>query len=120
MQVCSLPPAWGYEHQGLERFILSFPAGPGRHGSGPRFGSRLIRQEADKALWRRARRRGGPLGLLVWPHQARKSRPGAAALPQLACKHLARCSPCCCAQRDTAPVHTNVGLHQVCMQWTQM
>ena len=57
MQVCSLPPAWGYEHQGLERFILSFPAEPGRHGSSLRSGSRLVRQEADEALWRRARRR---------------------------------------------------------------
>ena len=56
MQVCSLPPAWGYEHQGLERFILSFPARPGQQGSGLRCGSRLVRQEADEALWRRARR----------------------------------------------------------------
>ncbi|CAK0782345.1 hypothetical protein CVIRNUC_005640 [Coccomyxa viridis] len=55
--VCSLPPAWGYEHQGLERFILSFPARPGQQGSGLRCGSRLVRQEADEALWRRARRR---------------------------------------------------------------
>ena len=55
MQVCSLPPAWGYEHQGLERFILSFPAEPGRHSSGLRLGSRLIRQEADESLWRQAR-----------------------------------------------------------------
>ena len=57
MQVCSLPPAWGYQHQGLERFILSFPAMPGRHGSGLRCASRLVRQEADGALWRQARRR---------------------------------------------------------------
>ncbi len=25
MQVCLLPPAWGYQHHGLERYITSFP-----------------------------------------------------------------------------------------------
>ena len=57
LQVCSLPPAWGYEHHGLERFILSFPAKPGRQSSSPRFRSRLIKQEADEAQWRQAKRR---------------------------------------------------------------
>ena len=25
MQVCMLPPAWGFQHHGLERYITSFP-----------------------------------------------------------------------------------------------
>ena len=54
MQVCSLPPAWGYEHQGLERFILTFPARP-KDGSGP--GSRLIKHEIVGPRLKRAKQR---------------------------------------------------------------
>ena len=53
-QVCSLPPAWGYEHCGLERFLLSFPWMSKSDG---RSSSRLIKQEADQALLSWAKRR---------------------------------------------------------------
>ena len=53
-QVCNLPPAWGYEHQGLERFILSFPAASKTGASNG--ASRVVKEEADGALLRRAKR----------------------------------------------------------------
>ena len=46
-QVCSLPPAWGYEHCGVERFLLSLPRAS--HEGGRR-STRLVKQEADPAL----------------------------------------------------------------------
>lgn len=52
-QVCSLPPAWGYEHCGLERFLLSFPWSSQSDG---RPLSRLIKQETDQALFNLAKR----------------------------------------------------------------
>jgi hypothetical protein len=54
LQVCSLPPAWGYEHQGLERFILSFPEAPMTGASNA--ASRVLKEEADGAMLRRAKR----------------------------------------------------------------
>ncbi len=52
--MCSLPPAWGYEHCGLERFLLSFPWMSQSDGRPP---SRLIKQEADQELLNWAKRR---------------------------------------------------------------
>ena len=53
-QVCSLPPAWGYEHCGLERFLLSFPQLSQKDGAAP---SRLLKQDDDQALLDTAKRR---------------------------------------------------------------
>jgi hypothetical protein len=49
-QVCKLPPAWGYQHAGLERYITSFPV-VNWAGSC----TRILHEEADGeriALWK--------------------------------------------------------------------
>ena len=53
-QVCSLPPAWGYAHCGLERFLQSFPW---VSWTGDRASSRLIKQEDDQVLLNWAKQR---------------------------------------------------------------
>ncbi len=40
--MCKLPPAWGYQHHGLERYITSIPVVT---DSGRR--TRILREEAD-------------------------------------------------------------------------
>lgn len=65
-QVCSLPPAWGYEHCGLERFLLSFPQLSQREGT---VSSRLLKQEDDQALLDSAKQREDRM---AFPHAFRK------------------------------------------------
>ena len=62
LQVCNLPPAWGYVHQGLGRFILSSPASC-REVS--KLGSRLIKLEDDSALLRKAKQREDRMASLI-------------------------------------------------------
>lgn len=48
--MCKLPPAWGYQHAGLERYITSFPV---TNEAGSR--TRVLREETDGeciALWK--------------------------------------------------------------------